>query len=97
MSRLAAALEDDDPTSALWRLGQALGAPRSLAALGLTEPDVDHVATNAPSSSVGARQNVIPSHVSSSASATGSPAPSSTRPDTLTPSAGVIGSSPIAK
>ncbi|HTT28117.1 MAG TPA: iron-containing alcohol dehydrogenase, partial [Solirubrobacteraceae bacterium] len=31
MSRLAAALSDGDPASALWRLGQTLGAPPSLA------------------------------------------------------------------
>ena len=44
MSRLATALDDGDPASALWRLGQTLGAPRSLAALGLTEGDIEHVA-----------------------------------------------------
>jgi maleylacetate reductase len=44
MSRLAAALDDSDPASALWRLGQTLGAPPSLAAFGLTESDVEHVA-----------------------------------------------------
>ena len=45
MSRLAAALEADDPASALWQLGHALGAPQSLAALGMTGADVDHVAS----------------------------------------------------
>ena len=44
MSRLAAALSDGDPASALWRLGQTLGAPPSLATLGLTDRDVEHVA-----------------------------------------------------
>ena len=44
MSTLAAALEADDPASALWRLGQALGAPASLAALGVAESDLDVVA-----------------------------------------------------
>jgi maleylacetate reductase len=44
MSRLASALNDTDPASALWRLGRSVGAPPSLAALGLTESDVEHVA-----------------------------------------------------
>ena len=45
MSQLAATLEADDLASTLWRLGQALGAPPSLAALGVAEPDVDLVAS----------------------------------------------------
>jgi maleylacetate reductase len=45
VSALGAALEADDPASALWRLGQALGAPPSLAALGLAKPDIDVVAS----------------------------------------------------
>jgi maleylacetate reductase len=44
MGRLAAVLGGGDPAAALWRLGQALGAPRSLAALGLTEDGAEHVA-----------------------------------------------------
>ncbi len=50
MSQLAAALEAHDPASALWRLGQTLGAPQSLAALGVTDSDVDHVASLAVAS-----------------------------------------------
>jgi maleylacetate reductase len=44
MSRLAEALRADDAATALRDLGQAVGAPNSLAALGLTNADVDQVA-----------------------------------------------------
>ena len=50
MAQLAAALGAHDAASALWQLGQALGAPESLATLGLTEADVDHVASLAVAS-----------------------------------------------
>lgn len=41
---LAGALGDDDPADALWRLGRRLGVPASLAAFGVTRPDLDLVA-----------------------------------------------------
>ena len=45
MSQLAGALGADEPASALWRLGQALGGPPSRAALGVAESDIDLVAS----------------------------------------------------
>jgi maleylacetate reductase len=44
VARLASALGADDPAIALWDLAGALGAPRSLADLGLAERDLDRVA-----------------------------------------------------
>lgn len=42
--RLQQALGTDKIASALWQLGQSVGAPRSLAALGLSEADLDKTA-----------------------------------------------------
>lgn len=43
-SRLETALGTTEVASKLWELGQAVGAPRSLAALGLSESDLDKAA-----------------------------------------------------
>jgi len=42
--RLQESLNTQEVATALWQLGQAVGAPRSLAALGLTETDLDTAA-----------------------------------------------------
>jgi maleylacetate reductase len=53
MVQLASALDTTDPALALWLLGKALGAPSSLAALGLTGTDIDRAVTLATSNPYG--------------------------------------------
>lgn len=45
VAQMADALGAAGPAEALWRLGQSVGSPTSLGELGLTEGDVDHVAS----------------------------------------------------